>query len=79
MKIAKTINNLINTKTISNPCMAYDNKYKEVLLSTIEDDEKEQTLAYSELIQQFVSLYNIKFNFSASVDDKLFLITDRVY
>lgn len=70
MKIAKTVSNLINTGPIQNPALAYDNKYKEVIFSTVNG----KSLAYNEAIQQFTSMYNTQFDHSVEVGDKLLLI-----
>lgn len=75
MKIAKNVSSLINQRDIENPQLVYDNRYKEILFSTVRhvDNSDEKTLVYNEMIQQFTSVYNINFQFAANVEDKTFL------
>ena len=72
MKIAKSVSNLINKSSIVSPTLSYDNKYKEIILSSVAG----KSLAYNEMIQQFTSLYDITFSNKAEIGDKLFLIDD---
>jgi hypothetical protein len=75
MKIAKNVSNLINRCGVEDPQLVYDNKYKEILFSTVRhaDSGDKKTLAYNEMIQQFTSVYNVDFQFAANVEDKTFL------
>lgn len=74
MKINKTVSNIINKNKIENPVLSYDNKYKEIMLSTININSDDKSLVYNELTQQFTSLYNVDFKYKAELNDKLFLI-----
>lgn len=75
MKITKTVSNLINkAESITDPVLAYDNKYKEIIFSTING----KSLAYNEAVQQFTSMYSTQFNHSVEVGDKLLLINKNI-
>ena len=73
MKISKTVSSLLNKSTISSPTLAYDNKYKEIIFSELDNG---LSLAYSEIIQQFISLYKVSFQHSVQLEDKLLLISN---
>lgn len=53
------------------PLLLYDNKYNEVLFKVGNDGEKDVTIAYSEQLAQFMSIYHIDpsayFNFGAQL------------
>lgn len=74
LKKIKTVSRYVNEVSKSTkPCLAYDPKYAEVLMSL----ENNQSLVYNEYIQQFTSLYNSSFEFSSKLLDKLVLIKNR--
>ena len=74
LKKIKTVSQYVNKISESTrPCLAYDPKYAEVLMSL----ENNQSLVYNEYIQQFTSLYNSPFEFSSKLLDKLLLIKNR--
>jgi hypothetical protein len=74
MKIAKTVSNFINKSVVENPTLAYDNKYKEIIFSNIQ----QKSLVYNEIVQQFTSVYDITFKHRAEVGNKLLLMNDSV-
>ena len=73
MNKLKTIDNYINSHDeFTYPSIAYDVKYNEVLFSVVES----YTLAYSEVVQQFISNYNVQFKHRFNFYDKLMLLDD---
>ena len=77
MKIAKSVSNLLNKYTVEKPTLAYDNKYKEIIFSTINTPDGPKSLAYNEMIQQFTSLYGVDFQHKVELGDELLLVKDQ--
>ena len=73
MNKLKTIDNYINNRDeFTYPSIAYDVKYNEVLFNVVGYD----TLAYSEVVQQFISDYDVQFKHRFNFYDKLMLLDD---
>jgi hypothetical protein len=84
MNKLKTVDNYINAGynettsyngEVSHPAIAHDVRYNEMLFDVVCDkDGNRGTLVYSEVIQQFTSVYNVPFEHSIAYKDNLYLI-----
>ena len=73
MKKVKTVNKYINERDeCEKPALAYDSKYNEVLMNVV----GQMPLAYSEITQQFTSLYNASFDYKIDFNDRLILVAN---
>lgn len=73
MKKIKTVNKYINENDeCEKPVLAYDSKYNEVLMNVVAP----MPLAYSEITQQFTSLYNASFDYKVNFNDRLILVAN---
>ena len=68
LSIAKNVSNYIHKNAeVSKPNVAYDNKYKELLFTVVNNE----TIAYNEFIAQFTSIYKYMPIFDTQVFDNL--------
>lgn len=79
LKIEKTVSNLINSQYITERALLYDNKYKEILFSSLAQTyiDKHKTLVYNEIVQQFTSMYDFEFKYSADIEGNLYFFNDQ--
>ena len=74
MNKVKTISNYINSKNESSkPAIAHDIKYNEILFDVVDNN----TLAYSEVTQQFTSVYDVLFKHKMYFNNRLVITDDN--
>lgn len=72
--VSSYVNNIIESES---PCLEYDPKYSEVLMSVEKDVDNHRVLVYNEYIQQFTGLYNYPFDLSTKLPEQILLIKNN--